>query len=58
MTVGTGHFVFRNRMMRELGELHLDLYVTPCAEFLLVMSTDFLLGALVKLVAVKATHII
>jgi hypothetical protein len=53
VAVGAGHLVLRHRVMRELGELHLNLCVTTSAEFLLLVAIDFLLRSLVQLVAVK-----
>ena len=58
MTIGTGHFLFWNRMVGELGELHFDLCMTAGAEFFLLLSTDFLLRSLVQFVAVEAADIV
>ncbi len=58
VAVGAGHFMFRNRVMRELGELHLGLCVATGTELFLFVPTDFLLRSFVQLVAVEAADII
>ena len=58
MAVGAGHLVFGNRMVGELGKLHFDLHVTTGAEIFLIVPADFLLGALVQLVTIKAADVV
>ena len=43
MAVCTGHLVLGNRMVRELGKLHLDLHMAASTELFLFMAADFLL---------------
>jgi len=43
VAIGAGHLVFGNRMMGELGELHLDLEMAASAELFLLVAADFLL---------------
>lgn len=58
VTVGTGHFMLGNRVMRELREFHLDLGMTACTELLLLVPADFLLRSLVQLVTVKTADVV
>ncbi len=58
MAVGTGHLVFRNRMMGKLGKLHFSLRVAASAELFLLMTANFLLRPFVQFVAVKAAYIV
>ena len=58
MAIGTCHLMFWNRVVGKLGKFHLGLRMTAGTEFLLLMATDFLLGALVQLVTIKAADVI
>jgi len=58
VAVGADHFVLRDRMMGELGELHLDLGVAAGTELFLIMSADFLLWPFVQFVAIEAADIV
>ena len=58
VAVSTGHLMFWNRVMGELGKLHFDLHVAACAEIFLFVAADFLLRAFVQLVTVEAADIV
>jgi hypothetical protein len=57
MTVDTGHLVFGDRMMRELGELHANLLMTPVTEIRHLLPGHFLPRTLVQLVTVEAADV-
>jgi len=58
MAIGTGNFVLRDRVMRELGEFHLDFLMTAFAQLLLIVAANLLLRSQMQFMTGKAAHLV